>query len=242
VWHERRSVEACDVDTVGRLRPHALLAYLLNAAWNHARDSSYGYEELAARDRMWVLSRIRLGIRRLPAWNDGIAISTWGKRADRLFALRDFVVASEAGETVATAASAWLILNRKTGHPLRFDREPDDFPWQPLGRDEAGAPDEVPALAGGAVLARFPVLFSDVDVNRHVNSTSYLRWILDTHPFGFLEANEPARLELCYLSPAMPEDEVVVVSDRTEQGELCAVRRASDGRDLCRARIVWRVS
>lgn len=240
VWREQRAVEACDVDTVGRLRPQALLACLLNAAWNHARGSSYGYEELAARNRMWVLSRIRIVINRLPAWNDRLDISTWGKRADRLFALRDFVVASEDGGTVATAVSAWLILNRTTGRPQRFGAEEDGFPWQPVGRDDAGAPDEVPALGPGPSLARFRVLFSDVDVNRHVNSTRYLRWILDAHPFDFLEANEPGRLELCYLSPAMPEDEVVVVSEETPQGELCAVRRASDGRDLCRGRIVWR--
>ncbi len=96
-WKELRRIESFDVDMRGRLRPQILFAYLLNSAWNHASGTVYGYEELAARNLIWVLIKMQLIVRREPRWGDQVAIETWGKRIERLYALGDFAVSSASG-------------------------------------------------------------------------------------------------------------------------------------------------
>ena len=241
IWKEERLIESFDVDIMGRLRPRALFAYLLNAAWSHARGTDYGQDELSARNLMWVLIKVQMLITRLPTWGEHITIETWGKRPVKLFALRDFTVAS-GGEKLVSAASSWMVLDRANGRPQRFDRRLGNFPWQP-GKDEMEFNlEKVEELKNGKDLARFRVLFSDIDMNRHVNSAGYLQWMMDSHSYEDLLAKEPRSIELSFLSEALPNDEVTVLSGEAEDRELCSVRRTADGKELCRARFEWRNS
>ena len=241
-WKEQRLIESFDVDTLGRLRPQTLFAYLLNSAWNHVKGANYGHDELSARNLMWVLIKVQIVIKRLPKWGEQIAIETWGKRRVRLYALRDFAIASGTGEKLVSATSSWMILDRTSGRPQRFDQRTDSFPWQP-GKDEIETNlEKVQELNKGKELARFRVLFSDIDVNRHVNSAKYLQWMIDSHSYEYLEATEAGSIELSFLSEALPKDEVTVLSEGTEDQELCSVRRTGDGKELCRARFEWRRS
>ena len=238
IWKEERLIESFDVDILGRLRPQTLFAYLLNSAWNHARGTDYGQDELSARNLMWVLIKVQILITRLPTWGEHITIETWGKRAVRIYALRDFTIAS-AGEKLVSATSSWMVLDRTSGRPQRFDRKLGSFPWHP-GNDEMETNlEKVQELKNSKELARFRVLFSDIDMNRHVNSARYLQWMVDSHPYEHLLATEPRSIELSFLSEALPNDEVMVLSEDAEDQELCSVRRTADRKELCRARFEW---
>jgi acyl-ACP thioesterase len=238
VWKEDRVIESFDVDILGRLRPQMLFSYLLNSAWNHTRGTNYGYEALTAKKLIWVLIKVQIVIKRVPKWGEQIAIRTWGKEAVRFYALRDFIVLSEAGEKLVSATSSWMILDQASGRPQRFDQK-ESFPWRP-GEDEiVTSLEKVPGINGGKKLARFNVFFSDIDMNRHVNSAKYLQWMMDSHSYGHLENNELRAVDLSFLSEALPNDEVEVFSEETGEQKLCSVRRTADGKELCRGRFEW---
>jgi len=239
IWKEERLIESFDVDVLGRLHPQTLFAYLLNSAWNHAKGTNYGHDELAARNLMWVLIKVQMLINRLPRWGEQITIETWGKRIVRLYALRDFSITSGTGEKLVSATSSWMVLDKTRGRPQRLDRKSDSFPWQ-LGRDEIETNlDKVEELKDGIELARFSVLFSDIDVNRHVNSARYLQWMMDSHSYKHLSSTEAGSIELSFLSEALQNVEVIVLSEERGEQELCSVRRTADGKELCRARFEW---
>jgi acyl-ACP thioesterase len=239
VWKEERVVESFDVDMLGRVRPQILFAHLLNSAWNHTCGTSYGYEALTERNQIWVLIKAQILVKRLPKWNERIKIETWGKEPVRFYALRDFTVCSEEGEKLISATSSWMILDKTTGRPQRIDKQPDSFPWR-SGRDEMETDlEKIRELTGCRELARFRVLYSDIDMNRHVNSAKYLQWMMDSHSYGHLETTEIKEIELNFLSEALPGDEVVVYSEENGERELCSVKRIGDGKELCRARFEW---
>jgi medium-chain acyl-[acyl-carrier-protein] hydrolase len=239
IWNERRTIESFDVDMQGRLRPQALLAYLLNSAWNHTRGTGYGYAELATRNLMWVLIKVQLIIKRLPAWGDRITIETWGKRLERLYAFRDFIVWSSSGEKLVSATSQWMVLDKTNGRPQRFDPEAHYFPWLPDREELPTDLKKVRESQAGKKIASFRVLFSDIDVNRHVNSGRYFQWMLDSHSQEWLEAKTINAADLSFLSEAMPDEQVEIHSELAENLELCSVRRTGDCKELCRARLEW---
>lgn len=239
IWEEQRLIESFDVDILGRLRPQTLFAYLLNSAWNHAKGTVYGYEELSDRNLMWVLIKMQLIIRRQPKWGDQVVIKTWGKRIERLYALRDFTVSAASGEKMISATSSWLVLDGTSGRPQRLDQKTDGFPWQP-GREEMETNlKKVKKLQSGNRIAHFRVQFSDIDVNRHVNSSKYLQWMIDSHSQEHLEEAELKAVELSFLAEALPNDEVAVLSEGRSNSELCGVIRVSDNKELCRAQFEW---
>jgi medium-chain acyl-[acyl-carrier-protein] hydrolase len=239
-WKEQRLVESYDVDLSGRLRPQVLFAYILNSAWNHAKSSStYGYQELTTRNLMWVLIKFQMLLRGQPKWHDHLTIETWGKRIERLYALRDFRVSGPSGETLVSATSSWLILDKDSGRPQRFDVKADGFPWQPQKEEMETVLEKVAEVSEGKQMASFRVQYSDIDVNRHVGSAKYLQWFVDSHSLELLEHSVPHAIELSYLSEAVLNDEVIVFSDQEKRNEHCSLRRANDNKELCRALIKW---
>lgn len=242
VWSEERVIESFHVDALGRLKPQALLAYLLSAAWNHAKGTFYGHEELWDKNLMWVLIKAHLVMKRQPRWHERITLETWGKGIERLYALRDFAISSPLGDRIVSGTSSWLVIDRSSGRPQRFDPKSDGFPWLP-DREEMGTSlDKVPPVEGGKDVASYQVTFSDIDVNQHVNSARYLGWIMDSHSRDHLQTKEPASIELSFLQEALLDDQVTVSAAPTGDSELCCVRRNRDNKELCRARFEWRVA
>jgi len=224
----------------GRLRPHVLLGLLLNGAWNCAKGTTYGYKELNGRNLMWVLLKLQLRIKDMPKWRDRVVLETWAKRVERLYALRDFAIRAENGEPLVSATTAWAILDKSNGRPQRFDQKNDGFPWLPDREELETDLDKVPQLDAGWEVARYRVQFSDIDVNRHVNATKYLQWMIDSRSPELLETNEPKKIEISFLAEAVANDEVAVDSDgKGANPELIGIRRVGDGKELSRGKIEW---
>ena len=49
------------------------------------------------------------------------------ERTRKLYALRDFTVSTLEGQKLASATSAWLVLDKDNHRPLRLDQM--SFPW-----------------------------------------------------------------------------------------------------------------
>ena len=95
---------------------------------------------------------------------------------------------------------------------------------------------------------------ADVDGLNHVNNTVYLRWVQDVavaHWRAVAPAQDQADLiwmvhrhEIDYLSPALPDDELIL---HTRIGEAVGLRferlteilRAADRKPLAKARTLW---
>lgn len=174
-----------------------------------------------------------------PKWQDRLSIETWGKRIERLYALRDFRISAPSGSTLGSATSSWLILDKTTGRPQRFEANTDGFPWQPQKEEIETNLRKVSELQGGREVASFRVHFSDIDVNRHVGSAKYLQWFMDSPSPDQLEKAIPQAIELSFLTEAILDDKVLVISEQRNESELCSLRRANDSKELCRARIKW---
>ena len=239
-WKGQRVVESFEVDKEGRLRPHLMFAWLLAAAWSHARRSDWSFEALSARNAMWVLNKLQLRITRMPRWEEQVTMETWGKGVERFYALRDFVITNGTGDRLAAATTVWMILDARSYRPQKLDDMKAGFPWHPERSEVDTSLKKVPELAGGEVRARFRVSYSDIDVNRHATATKYLQWMLDGFSLEKLTANELASAEISFLAEATLGDEVSVAVASDAQEDRCAIRLEPGQQELCRAVLAWR--
>jgi medium-chain acyl-[acyl-carrier-protein] hydrolase len=176
-------------------------------------------------------------LEQVPSWGDQILIETWGKGLEKIYALRDFIVVSPEGQRLATATTAWLVLDKDTRRPVRLEQVA--FPWH-LKRSEMETNlKKVDKPAAGVTRGRFRAAYSDIDVNGHVTSMRYLQWIMDSHPPDVLEATLPRSLDVSFLGEGAMSDELEVRIERRDGFELCSVVRTSDAKELCRARLEW---
>ena len=233
------TVHSYEVDAFGLLAPAALAGFLQEIAGAHADALGVGFADLRGRGQAWVLGRQRIEILRPVGLGERLEVETWPSGADRLSALRDFVVRA-GGEEVARAVTAWLLLDLERRRPARPDRLLDERlrGAQPHAVEPPGA--RLPEPGGGGEERRFDVRYEDLDRNLHATNARYLAWALEAVPEPLWRSSRLAALEAHYLAECRLGDRIASRSAPAPDGSLLhGIARAGDGKELCRLRTAW---
>lgn len=239
-YQEKLTVKSYQTNQYGKASIAALFHIMLEAAWAHAQIMDWGYDDLKNHNLFWVLSRFYLQVEKYPAWQDEITLNTWSAGTDGMYAYREYILEDSNGEIILKASSAWLILDMETRKIFRLSDYKATFPKR-IDANACRNPKRIKPDVHAAELNFYPVLFSELDINKHFNSVKYVERVLDDYGIDFLNVNEPAEMEVNYLKEAIAGDSVAVTSTQLSANEYlnCLVRE-SDGADLCVMRMVWR--
>ncbi|MFO7842582.1 MAG: thioesterase [Bacteroidales bacterium] len=226
-------IRSYDSDQNGKLTLPALFHFLQECAWENARANDFGYEFLEENNAYWVLSRVLVQMDEYPQWRDEIEIKTWPKGVDRFFAIRDFQIYKN-GKTIGNVTSYWLIVDKDKKRP----RRPDDFNFVHENFLQESAieqkPEKIEIDNDLAKKEQRKVFYSDIDVNRHVNNATYVRWILDS---WFSENKEDiAEFEISFLSELMLNDEFAVFAGPQNENYFYTLRDTGS-KAICNARL-----
>ena len=177
---EEHTIRAHECGIDRKLKFHILLDYLQDIAATHAELLDVGLSALTEKGTLWVLSRMKLHIKRYPACDEKIILKTYPSGVNGLFAVREYLMCSENGEELVKGTSFWLVIDAKTFRPMKAV----SFlpPGMPVNEDlprfyaDAGKIErkDIPGDLS------FTVRHGDIDMNRHLNNAIFARNILDT--------------------------------------------------------------
>lgn len=239
-YQEKLTIKSYQTNQYGTASIAALFHIMLEAAWAHAQIMDWGYDDLKNHNLFWVLSRFYLQVEKYPAWQDEITLNTWSAGTDGMYAYREYILEDSQGEIILKASSAWLILDMGTRKIFRLSDYKATFPKR-IDANACRNPKRIKPDVHSEELNFYPVLFSELDINKHFNSVKYVERVLDDYGIDFLNENEPAELEVNYLKEAVAGDLIAVTRTKISENEYlnCLVHE-SDGADLCAMRMVWR--
>lgn len=173
------TVNATDCDPARRMRLDALFVAMQEGGGRHAHSLGVGYDAMHERSLFFALTRIHVRVSRAPRCGERVVHTTWPGVANRFFCPRYHVFTLEDGTPLAAAGALWVVLDEKKRcivSPLTADlRFPDtgDLP-APIAANV-----RLPALGSDPLsLSRSPV-YSEFDINGHVNNTKYIAWLCD---------------------------------------------------------------
>jgi acyl-ACP thioesterase len=243
-------VHTYELDPAQRLSITALGCFLQEAAGHSAHGLGFSPMQLMERGLTWVLSRLRIRLRELPGWKAQIVVQTWPSGLDRLFALRDFRILEQERE-IGAATSAWLMLEAEKRRPVRPDAK---FDWRGLIHPERSLAvdllEKVPGVEASEPILlerELPVRYADLDMNLHANNTRYVEWLLEAVPLEVLRGPRLAELDIDFLAEAEHGESILSRVYEPEPQSAQGGRRfrhilsrRSDGREVARARSLWR--
>ncbi|MQY77147.1 MAG: hypothetical protein GH155_05890, partial [Spirochaeta sp.] len=174
VWSQTYTVRTFDLDREQKVSVLSICRYLFDAAGNHAEALDLSVPQLLERDLTWMLSRFFMQIHSYPRWGDEIIIQTWPSGVERFFALRDFIIFNSRKEVVGAATSAWLTIDLKLRRPLPAVKLFNNQDMILDYRSSKALPAKLPPVDKSQKEQDFNVRYSDLDLNEHVTSTSYI--------------------------------------------------------------------
>ncbi len=239
------SVHVYETGPDGKITLHALCNFLQDIASDHAEKLGFGKEDLLRENQFWVLSRLAVEMYKWPEWGSDVSIRTWTRGTERIFSLRDFEIISRDGSRIAAASSSWLMLDLDTKRIKRpgtlitrynYDYVPDGV----LGRNALKIESPGDNLVTSNILK---VSMSELDVNRHVNNVTYIKWATDVYDLDFRLSHQPVSAEINYIAESRLYDEIGVKTealDPLKTSFFHSVSRISDNTELCRIKIDWK--
>lgn len=173
-------VRATDCDVNRRMRPAALFIAMQEGGEHHALHLGLGYDAMMERGLFFVLARIHARFERLPRCGETIVHTTWPGMSNRFFCPRYHTFTLEDGTPIASAGALWVMLDvheRKIVSPKAVVLPFPDTSDIPAPID---LPARLPQLGEATrTIERAPV-YSDYDINGHVNNTRYIAYLCDT--------------------------------------------------------------
>lgn len=168
-----------DCDPFLRVRTSALLRYIQSVAGEHLETLGISHEVLYNEGFVFVVAGTALKIHRAPLCGEKIVISTAPLTGRGAHMMRETVVESASGESLAECQSNWALIDPKTSRLLRASEFPHELPllegeWTPFFD-----PRRIrihPVCEGSC---RREVRLSDLDQNIHMNNTVYADVITD---------------------------------------------------------------
>lgn len=201
----KSKVRYSEATAKGRLSCHALLNYLQDSSTLHSEELGENGAELFKQNMAWVLSFWQICIDKLPALSEDIEVETWPYSTKGLFGLRNFCLRDGNGETLVKANSIWVLVDPRTGRPIRItDEVSSHYPDEPkLDMDYCDRKIEVPECMEKMEPITVPGYF--IDTNNHMNNAKYVMVAEEYLPEGF----EPKEIRVEYKNAAMLGDVMI---------------------------------
>lgn len=168
-------VASFQVNPQGKISLTSLANLFQEIAWAHADSAKFG-RNLSQMSMMWALARLEIRLLKFPTWGETIRIFTGSVGADKLFAFRNFMVWDAQEQVLVEGMSSWLLLNSQTKRICQPSAVLPSALFDPSIKPNRQPPKLV---AGGDLIGSeiVKVRYADLDLNYHVNNTSYIRWV-----------------------------------------------------------------
>ena len=169
-----------DVDLFRRLRLSRLFELLQEAAITHTEELGMGREKTLDRGLLWVVTMQSAEIARMPEYDERIILHSWPGETMHVFFPRQYSISTPHGETLVRANALWMLVDQQTRRMVFPDRWGIAIPGEKR-EDELALP-SAPARLPITDERSFPVPFSYVDLNGHMNNTRYFDLMEDCVP------------------------------------------------------------
>lgn len=236
-------IRAYEMDSRGKASIQSICNYFNEIAGNHARALGVSIETLFEKKKTWILSRLHLSIMRYPLWREEMRIETWPSGAEGLYALRDFLIFNQNGETIGKGTTSWMMLDLIKRRPIVM---PDFIKAIKIPERNRAINDEfdkLPTLEKIDEEKQFYVRLSDLDINQHVNSVNYIEWAVETIPIEIWKSQRVADLEISFRAETNYGDRIISQTQHLEKGKknvfLHKLLRESDQREVAYLRTQW---
>ncbi len=169
-------IASYQADVSARIKPSAILEIMQEMAGAHAEMLDVGRSRLLPMNLAWVLTRVEVRMDRYPVSGEAITVETFPMPNRRVFFPRYFVFRDAQGNQIGCAGSIWVVLDI---HTRKMANAAEIAPLLPDNSDltaPMGMPATVEEIPGEEQESFRSPVYTDLDMNGHVNNTRYLDW------------------------------------------------------------------
>lgn len=233
------TIDAYLCDFRGKATLPMLGNFMLRVATQHAEDRGFGFNSMTEQKRVWVLSRLVVEIFEYPSNDSEISVHTWISDVNKVFTERCFAFIDADNKILGYARSIWASIDLESRRPTNI------LELVGLTDYNTGEPSPIEGMKKilpikeTDVLTSFDVKYSDIDINKHLNSMKYIEHYIDVFDIELFKEKEISRLEISYLNEAYYGTTLNIHQKKESEGSYVLEMKNEDI-TVSLARIIWK--
>lgn len=214
-----------------KLSPHNLFDIFLESSSLNSKEQGMSSQNVLDLGYTWMIYRFKMEIYKRPMAEENLKVQTWVSGLDRTKAYRDHRLADENDNTLALASSVWTTIDLEKLRPSRIPQEI----IQAYTLESRPNFDKFTKFKDVTLDEKrdWLISLSDLDYNRHVNSGSTLRYLVDSNKRDYDDLD---MIEIYYKKQIYYEDEISIYYDGEDDLYQQIVK---DGQVLIHAKSKW---
>jgi acyl-ACP thioesterase len=182
----------------GYLKYTDLCNILQLTAGVHAELGGISFSDMQEHHQAWVLSRMRVEIKRLPKWKDIVTVKTWINSLENSRSIRCLEL-SIGDEKIVGCETFWAVFNTSTRRPEPLALPHQHFEKYPNHKATDIQFSKIDTTLPKTFVAEKKIVLSDLDIVNHANSVKYLEWCLDAIDAQTIQNQSIVNFEMNYL-------------------------------------------
>ncbi|MBE6335947.1 MAG: hypothetical protein E7066_04650 [Lentimicrobiaceae bacterium] len=218
-------------DSLMRLRTEAILMSFQDVASRHAMFLGIDDFSLLEKDNaMWVITKTKVKINKLPLWNDDVSIRTWPMGADGVRCNRCYQIIKD-NEILINGITEWVIIDAttRTLRKVETTSYPNDIDWITEKSIEEKFRRFKDDFTENDVVYKRLIRSGDIDVTHHTNNVTYITMLLDTFSVKELENMSLKEIEVSYINESFEGETLSIYRKKREDGTYFSIKK-DDGK------------
>lgn len=199
--YENKTVEICDCDYQGHYRLNHLFNRFAQIATTDAQKRGLWNDDMHGRYG-WVVSKQTLKLYSPIYVNDHIQLSTFIDNGTHVSFPRYYLIEKD-GKVIGQCSSLWTLIDiekRRIVAPKRIGIEVDEVHYD----HDMELPQTIKNNLKMHFVCQRQVLYSDVDINQHMNNTRYIEWAFDILDYHLHEKSYIKEISINYRKEIPP--------------------------------------
>ena len=192
----------------------------------HAELGGISFSDMQVHHQAWVLSRMRVEVKRLPKWRDVVTVKTWINSLENSRSIRCLELYI-GDEKIIGCETFWAVFNTKTRRPENLALAHEHFEKFPNDKATEIQFSKIDTAIDKVFVAEKTILLSDLDIVNHANSVKYLEWCLDYSNTELLLNQHLESFEMNYLKE-VSLDETISIEKSTIDNPMTFTVNAND--------------
>ncbi|MBP4142439.1 acyl-[acyl-carrier-protein] thioesterase [Flavobacterium sp. P4023] len=193
----------------GYLKYTDLCNLLQLTAAAHSETGGISFTDMQEFDQAWVLSRMRVEIKKLPKSGDKVTVTTWINSLENSRSVRALEMHLN-GEKIIGSETFWAVFNTQKRRPEALALPFEHFDLYPEKKATNHGFSKINLNHEKEVLFEKKVFLSDLDIVNHVNNVKYLEWCMDLVDENLILSQKIESFEMNFLKELSLKDHVLI--------------------------------
>lgn len=237
-------INTYDVDSNLKCKFSSLVNYLWDVVISQSDSLGETDQGFVNNNCVWVLLKYDIHIYEYPKFRETISVDTEVLGVKKFYGYRGYTIRNSQDKIIGEAFSIAILIDLDKRRPVKIS--PDQYEIYGIkGEVENPIPlDDIPDIEKTDYSKDYPIRYSDIDSNNHVNNVKYMEMSIDTLPRSILKDYTLINIKVLFKKETSDGDTINVSSEviNDETDELITLHTiiGSEKKLLTKLQLKWK--